>query len=630
MTTIGKSTAGFALLLLCLSYLWFYGVTNLKGLPIGNDEYNTINRIRHLDRNQPYRIDETLDKLASISPDHGPLYFLLMNLWQRVAGADLFALRLPSVFFALLSLALAYRIARLGGDEWNGLSAAAILLFLAFFLHYTHVARMYTLLALAAACLVWSYWKTSYSRARLKRGIWLLLFASAALIMYIHYSGAILLAAIGVYHLLFARKRGRWWRISALLSLAALIFVFWLPIAIEGAAGSSVLLETRMSPLAALGAGLSVFSNGVVVLPLIAFALIARYRQRLHPAQRYILLVLTFAVAFMLALNEITPLLVESRLRYLTFLAVPAAVALGDSLRLLPPGKLLRVALPLLWIAASFAFSRSDAFEIYTNRRALREDELVHYQAFHYDLRDPPITDQLIMSFHQDARAVWKTIEYYRSILDQWRYVVHITVDENGGILLQSGIPPTMTLENIAADFDAVFAIHNPALTDLNAMEDFSGWFLDHFKSCKRLIDQPTNIIELYLKRQLPCELLLHANPLAIRYDNGMALANIRVEQSEDFLDVYFWWDEILSGNYSYSLQVFDQAANRALSQDAVIWRDRLDGRRLDISLLEPGDYTLALIVYDYETGVSQSGALTETGQRFQREVEIARFSVGA
>lgn len=623
-----NSTLGYSLIALCLFFLWFYGLTNLTGLPIGNDEYNTIARIRDSTLTQPVSIPETLDKLAAISPDHGPLYFVLMNLWQRVAGFDLFSLRLPSVFFALLSLATTYRIARLGGDERDGLAALAALAFLSFFLYYTHIARMYTLLALAAGVLVWSYWKASHIRARLNPGIWLLLFGSAALIMHIHYAGIILLSAIGLYHLLFARRGRRWWRVSALMSFAAPMFVFWLPVAIDGMTASSVLSQARLSPLAALGAGLSVFSNGVVVLPLIAVSLILRYRRLLQPAQRYILLILVFATLLLLALNEITPLLVESRLRYLAFLAAPAAVALAYGLRFLPRWKPLRICLLFVWIVASFAFSRSGAFNVYTNRQALREDKLVHYQAFRYDLRDLPGYDQLIMSFHQGAPAVWKTIEYYRVILDSWEYIVHLTYDERGQVLLQSGIPPRMTLDDIAENFSGVYAIHNPAQTDLNAMAVYRDWFLAHFKSCKRFVNQPNNVIELYLRRSIPCELLLAENSFGIRYDNGMALGNIVVESSPNALDVYFWWDEILPSEFSFSLQLFDQAANKALGEDGVIWREPLDAQRLDISALPPGEYTLKLIVYDFETGRSQPGLSVGADQRFAREVEIARFSV--
>ena len=614
--------------LLCLFWLWVYGLTHLKGAPIGNDEVNTLARIHHLSQDEPYTLAETLHNLATFSPDHGPLYFLLMNLWQRVAGADLFVMRLPSTFFALLALALVYRVAALGGRPRGGLSAVVLLAFMAFFVHYAHIARMYTLLALMAGAVIWAYWRASHRPPAAHRGSWLLLFVSSALITFIHYAGAFLLAAIGLYHLLFARGRPRWWRITALMCLAGLSFIFWLPVAIDGMASSSVLSQTRLSVLAALGAGSSVFANGIALLPLLAAALVLRYRARLNPAQRFVLLVLIIASALLLAANAFTPILVEKRLRYLTILALPASLALAFAAELLPARRWLRPALCCLWIAASFAFANSAAFDVYTNRRALREDQLVHYQAFHYDLRGTPASQQLIMSFHESAPAVWKSLEYYRAILDDWAGIAHVTYDERGEALLQSSIPPTMTLESIASDFDAVWAIHNPAQTDLQAMDVYRAWFLEHYKPCARLIDQPHNRIELYVKRAIPCDLLAPANPLAIRYDNGMQLANLIVEERPDALVAHFWWAEILPGDYSISLQLFDQQGERALNQDALIIRAPYASAALDFATLPPGDYALKLIVYAFDTGASQPGLLTESNKRFQREVDIARVRV--
>ena len=42
---------------------------------------------------------------------------------------------------------------------------------------------------------------------------------------------------------------------------------------------------------------------------------------------------------------------------------------------------------------------------------------------------------------------------------------------------------------------------------------------------------------------------------------------------------------------------------------------------------LPAGEYTLQLIVYDSETGASQAGLILEAQRRFEREVEIARFT---
>ncbi len=627
---IDKSLLHYSFLIGCLVFMWAIGISNLKALPIANDEFSTIIHVYDIGRDLAFSIPETLDKVSTVIPDHGPLYYVLMNLWLRIAGADLFAARLPSIFFAMLAAAVAYRLARIGGDLESSLIAAALMAFLAFFLYYASVARMYTILPLAAGVIVWSFWRVSQGKGKAGRWQWLLLFVSAASITYIHYSGALLLSAIGLYHLLFAKKNRRWLRMALVVSAAAILFLPWFPVVLDGLELSrGAMSATRLTFFESLGAGLAVYSNGIVVLPVISFALIARYRKRLKPAQRYVLLVLIFAVIVLLGLNEITPLLVESRLRYLTFLAAPAAVALAYGLRLLPLGKPLRIILLFAWVAASFAFSGSAVFDVFTNREELHEDHLVHYQAFLYDLRDLPGYNQLIISFHPEAPAVWKTLEYYRAILDRWHYVVHLSYDESGQLELQSGIPPRLTLEDIAENYYGVYAIHNPSQTDLNGLAVYSGWFLERYKSCKRYVDQPNNVIELYLQRRIPCGLPLAQNPLAIRYDNGMALANIVVESSEDALDVFFWWDEIHPSEFSYSLQAFDQEANKVLSEDAVIWREPFDARSLDISALPVGDYTLKLIVYDYETGLSQPGLVVGADQRFEREVEIARFSIG-
>ena len=629
MTRIGKPTLHFALLMTCLFYLWFFGVTNLKGTPIANDEFNTIARIRHISLNQPYSIPDTLDKLSTISPDHGPLYFLLMNLWQRIAGADLFSMRLPSVFFGLLALATAYRIALLGGRVGAGLTGVILLCLLSFFLYYTHTARMYTLLALVAGWIVWSYWQVCRSRPPVRRWKWLLLFVSCAAITYIHYSGVMLLGAIALYHLVFVKKCQRWWRIALVVSAAVLLFIPWLPVVIEGLAKSSVLSDTRLLPLESLAAGFSIYSNGIVILPVVVSALILRYRKRISPAEQYILLVTLFAVLLVLLLNEITPVLVEMRLRYLTFIALPAAGALALGLQFLPGWKKLRIAFFCIWVVASFTFARSSAFNVYTNRRALREDKLAHYQAFQYDLRHVPGYGQLIISFHPQAPIVWKTIEYYRAILDRWKYVVHITYDQAGKLRVESGIPPRTDLEGIALNNDGIWVIHNPLQTDLSSMDVYNSWFLQHFKPCKRFVEEANNVIQFYLKRSLPCGLVYAELPFAILYDNGTELSNLVVEKTQDALNVYFWWHRILQNEFSFSLQVFDRQSNKVTSKDAVIWREPLDVHSLDIRSLHEGEYTLKLIVYDFESHVSQPGVITGTHERFERAVEIARFSVG-
>ena len=88
--------------------------------------------------------------------EHGPLYFLLLHGWIRIAGQGDFALRFPSLCAGVAAVALAaYVGARLAG-RGVGLYEAAIVAVNPFQVWYGQEARMYTLvealslLALAA------------------------------------------------------------------------------------------------------------------------------------------------------------------------------------------------------------------------------------------------------------------------------------------------------------------------------------------------------------------------------------------------------------------------------------------------------------------------------------------------
>ncbi len=63
---------------------------------------------------------------------------------------------------------------------------------------------------------------------------------------------------------------------------------------------------------------------------------------------------------------------------------------------------------------------------------------------------------------------------------------------------------------------------------------------------------------------------------------------------------------------------------------DAVINGTGLDTQTLDISSLPEGEYVVKLIVYDRLSLKSQPGKIIDTNERFEREVEITKFSIGS
>jgi hypothetical protein len=185
---------------------------------------------------------------------HPPGYYLLLHAWTRLAGSSDFAVALPSLFFGLLLVALAFRLgARLFGPG-VGLLAAFLVALSPFTLWYSQEVRMYTLgaalgmgLLLVVVALLWP--------ARERRGgDWPLLLAYAvlgALGLWVLYYFAFLLVAINLMvglwwlaHLFdrplrWAQDRlragssgGRWlgrWAVAQLAVLA--LYAPWIPIA---------------------------------------------------------------------------------------------------------------------------------------------------------------------------------------------------------------------------------------------------------------------------------------------------------------------------------------------------------------------------------------------------------------
>jgi uncharacterized membrane protein len=87
-----------------------------------------------------------------------PLYFLLMNLWTRLAGLSEVALRLPSAAFGVASVWAIYWLGCSISTRRTGLAAAVLLAFSRYHIGYSQEARTYSLMLLLAvvscACFV--------------------------------------------------------------------------------------------------------------------------------------------------------------------------------------------------------------------------------------------------------------------------------------------------------------------------------------------------------------------------------------------------------------------------------------------------------------------------------------------
>jgi cellulose synthase/poly-beta-1,6-N-acetylglucosamine synthase-like glycosyltransferase len=174
------------------------------------------------------RGDDALSTLVAGGQDpHPPLYYLLLNGWTRIAGTGVTSTRSLSVIFGLATVVAVYLLATELFDDRTGLTAALLVAVSAFFIHYSRMVRMYSLVTVTTA-LSW-YWFARLREQSRRNTVGYLL--TTVLLLYTHVYGLFVLAAQHVYVVLSEVNGGiesrRWLRIQFLLGI--LVFP-WLAI----------------------------------------------------------------------------------------------------------------------------------------------------------------------------------------------------------------------------------------------------------------------------------------------------------------------------------------------------------------------------------------------------------------
>lgn len=261
---------------------------------------------------------------------HPPLYFLLGWLYTRFTGDSETALRWLSGLCALVGVAFTYRLGADGYGRRAGLYAALLAAGSLFLIYFGRLARHYTLFFALAPALVWAYerWTNALTphpplaggegeKRVVKvplhlgegfgvRANWLLLVALLqAALLYTHYFGAWMAAVLGLHGLITLRRRD-WLRLCAALALGGLLFLPWLPSLLDQLqrGGGGLGYATRGADYA-IRAYLDRTFNGDYLLgfTLIALGAAATWRWRKSRAGLMLLLWLTVPMALSLLLN---------------------------------------------------------------------------------------------------------------------------------------------------------------------------------------------------------------------------------------------------------------------------------------------------------------------------------------
>jgi len=202
---------------------------------------------------------------------HPPLYYVLLHLWEGLAGANPFSVRLFSVFIGVATVLLIFQIAKhLGGYRlaWFAGLIAAINPFL---VYYSQEVRMYaltTFLGLLSTYLMFLWLDVQSGRKELSSRLLLtgyLVVTVAAL--YTHYYTAFIPLAQTVFILLYYRHRRlrlRWLTCQTILAIAYLPWIMFTVTRLTSYVSGKVSIEQSnpLGPFDFLFSHLMAFSLG--------------------------------------------------------------------------------------------------------------------------------------------------------------------------------------------------------------------------------------------------------------------------------------------------------------------------------------------------------------------------------
>ncbi|MEO0562182.1 MAG: glycosyltransferase family 39 protein, partial [Chloroflexota bacterium] len=261
------------------------------------DERRTLNYAGAPPAYGPGPVSESLAKLAQ-NYWQSPGYFLFLWGWWRAMSADVFTMRLPSLYFGLLAVAGTFALGRRYFDTRVGMYAAALMSLSAFYVHFLHEMRTYTLLALAAVIVAWAYGWVVTERANWRPWGLIVLALGVGLALYTHFFVVFPLAALGIAHLIWGRGRASFWPVIGAAIVGGLMFSPWIPVFLGGVSRSTTdaRLVDNMGAVRGIADTLHFFSNGNLVLALLLGGLAARNSDKVAARRLWFVVILSFAL----------------------------------------------------------------------------------------------------------------------------------------------------------------------------------------------------------------------------------------------------------------------------------------------------------------------------------------------
>jgi uncharacterized membrane protein len=606
------------LLVAILLVACWLGARGLDYDTIWTDEFYSLSDVGLLDRMTGERIEtpstaaEIWNRVAEGNQWHAPLFFILLSGWERVIGPDPAALRMLALFFGLLTIAWTYRLARDLFIPRIGVYAALLMGVSSYLIYYFHEIRVYTLVAFFSAYVFWAYFRI-ISGKPVATYHWLGLLAGATLFLYTHYFAGLVIAGIGIYHLLWGARRfgptrflqsRAWWQAVGLLALSVVLFIPWLRVFIEGFLLTSASENRRSLVLSNAAVGellLNLFSNGQILL-LIALIFIAARNIRKQSFQ-YILVLLVSICTILLLVNLVLELFQPSRIRYMILLwpLVTLFVALGvDQFR---RWRFVPQAILLVWMANNLFGTFVPAYfaQLDASTYIYPIQEVAHYVRVHQQAEDE------VLSYVPDGLRMAR---YDR--LANYYFADFVVSHRNVGQIYQSDSLMDALHEEVMQYLDGTERVWLAYMPDKpsETMDEFLDKFEDEYALCSTIEDENQVNIALYSLSPVCCIPDAASPEPTLQFGDWFTVAGSEITRSLDgeALDIVISWNVAATAPlhaYSATVQLFDMTGQPVGQADYGIHPSTYTCQRATINVddLQPGPYEARIAVYNWQTG---------------------------
>lgn len=598
-----KNTKPWIWIVPILLFLALVSSRYLDTSPIFNDEYHSLRHTGLFEAR--YTIAESLDSVVQTSPEHAPLYFLVLTGWVDAVGLHPITARSFSILIMILAVCTVYRFGSKLVNHKVGLYSAYFLGTSGLSIFYAHEVRMYGFLILLVASLLTVYWQVISTQQPIRRRHWLGLYLFSVMLIYTHYFAIFLLLGIGIHHLLFVSKTRQWWQVVGIELLAGLSFLPWLQVVIAGFAEAqteNIANATTQSAIELIYNLLFAQSNGhFVVVVILSIASFGIRRSRLSQL-RYVWTILCVALIAMYITSQILPVLPVRRIRYTLILSPLLTLIWSMGLVYLSSWKKQLGGLVLVgWLVMFVVFFNSSHLGLYTNRERFRFDEYPPYHRIQPAIASFEGQHAPVITLHPSVN-VFLINAFYEKWLE--RDFVHFRDNHESETVKKLG--------DVLDDSNAFWLVYQPHVQDVKAYDFYDTYLKEKVQACLTLVDDLDLQIVYYLKQSIPCGLVSSESLNTIEYENGMQLRNSILRSTADgnyALNMWWYQNSVADESVGFAIQIFDADMNKIYQADHVVQRESITS--YDIALdadKQSGDYEVFIILYSSDTYDSISG----------------------